>query len=95
MMKCIVVKYISNEARRVMGDDKAGVSVVGIVAIAALLAGGCGSHPGAGTIDMAAMKEAAAKHGIPEAKTNPNPNSKAGPRVPGPLPTKALPKGGR
>jgi hypothetical protein len=83
-----------------MSDNKAGTSVVGIVALAALLVAGCGSPPGAGTINMAAIKEAATKRAIPEAKTATpavakNNSSKADRRVRGPMPTQALPKGGR
>jgi hypothetical protein len=69
----------------------------GGVAAGALLVCGCGSPEGAGTVDMAAVKEAAAKRGIPEAKDasalKAKPNQ-AGERS-RTLPTSARPKSGR
>jgi hypothetical protein len=43
-----------------------GIGLAGLLTAGALILSGCGSPEGAGTVDMAAVKKAAAQRGIPE-----------------------------
>jgi hypothetical protein len=70
------------------------VAIASPIVVAALSVCGCGDHPDAGTVNMTAIKEAAAKRGIADAKSPGAANAPAK-RAEGVLPSKALPKGGR
>jgi hypothetical protein len=59
---------------------------------------GCGGPPGAGTVNMTAIKQAAEQRGIPESKTptvSKTGVNQPGGRTRGTVPTKPIPKGGR
>ena len=72
--------------------------MAGLLAAGSLIACGCGGPPGAGTVNMTAIKAAAAQRGIPEAKAPGAATSPAGKPL-GPArsrePVKPIPKGGR
>jgi hypothetical protein len=79
-----------------MPRSKIVIAMIGAVAAGPLC--GCGGPPGAGTVDMAAIKAAAARRGIPEAKTTVAAGSAAGERPDRARPTtpaQPIPKGWR
>jgi hypothetical protein len=63
-----------------------------VLAAGMLFACGCGGPPGAGTVNMTAIKAAAAQRGIPEAKAPGEAATKGGRKL---TPGKALPRGRR
>jgi hypothetical protein len=73
-------------------------SVVALLNVAVLFVCGCGDHPDAGTVDMSAAKKAGVQRGIGEVQAAggvQNTHAKQVVRVPGQVPTRSLPKGGR
>jgi hypothetical protein len=82
-----------------MSRIRASIVTAGMLAAGALFVGGCGGPPGAGTVNMSAIKAAAAQRGIPEAKKAPDVAKSGVNPSPGrarkSAPTRPLPKGGR
>ena len=81
-----------------MSRSKIAIAMIGALAAGPLWAGGCGGPPGAGTVDMAAIKAAAARRGIPDARAPVAAGSEAGKRpdrARSTTPAQRIPKGWR